>query len=379
MAEPSWKEKTAPLRRANETVRSSATVLRELGRGQEFLRLLDALDRLPGAATFHPFAVTGQWQLEFAAPDPPSAQEQLKPDQAFMERLQRVSCRPEPLKLVTGPKGVTANPDERRTANDSAKETTPAQAGEERNPEPAPVAPKTGAENKPGAWLALGRIAELTWQLEQQTMAPSARQDAMSSARTAAPLPRNEAGPRRQQQTAATALAPGSPRPSAAAVSQPTTKANGAKAGDQETKPRAASSPLPPAQTQDGFTLLNQYLEVLFQPAAGETKPGHAPSPAERGRIGGNNPTAANTAQEPPTAVPRAPSLLLAGTEAPVADPSAKSSKEALAAQRSETTATAAKTGEIAGNDGGRGHENPEERINRALKEQAWLRGGDLT
>ena len=337
MADADWGELTAPLRRAAQALAGSNGLLQRLGSDRGFWAQLRALSELPAVVGFHPFADTQQWSVDLEQ-DRQASAEQAAQRQAWSPRLTRQARRREQIALVSPAAVAPENAaSETRgaapvrgasmtaTARDAATVAQPAAGGLD--------------VQSTGAWSALLQITQLLEELEPET----ARRASPSTATSAAPA------------TRASRAAPASRLCRARRQREPARHGCLTRAVGGQRRTAAAVQ----AATGQPTDLLEQYVAMLWADTG-------APAP------GASAHAAARAAAEQSSAgpAPRAPSLLLparAQREAqPGAAPPAKAADAALPPlvwpANDEQT-----------------EETVEERINRALLEQAWLRGVDLT
>jgi hypothetical protein len=297
---------------------------------------LRALNELPACVTFHPFADTQQWSVDLEQ-DRQAGAEQAAQRQAWSPRLTRQARRREQIALVSP---VAADPQSVAAATPGAApaQGAPMTAATRDEATVAQLAAGSPDARSTGAWSALLQIAQLLEELEPEPAARASRSTATAAAPTA--------------RVSRAASQVDSVTPDRKAGEAGTGASLAASAGGAEVAAMQAATDEPTA-------LLEQYVSMLWADAG-------SPASAAPAR------TAARAAaeQSPAGPAPRAPSLLLpARTQREAHTDGALPTKSAdavvpplLRPANDEQT-----------------QESLEERINRALLEQAWLRGVDLT
>jgi hypothetical protein len=343
MADTDWSELTAPLRRAAQALGASNTLLQRLGDDRGFQAGLRALSELPACITFHPFADTQQWSVDLE-PDRQTSAEQIAERQAWSPRLTRQARRREQIGLVRSEaqgagNGATAT----RGAESTALPATPPAARDGTTEmQPASRDPEVSST---GAWSALVQITQLLAALEPETARRASSPAAASSVTTRAARASARIDSAARDRSVGGIGAPASSvRPSRSAAASST---------------QAAASSTQTA-TQQPAALLEQYVAMLWSDAKPQTPAGPA---REAARSSAEQPSATGPA-------PRAASLLL--------PPRPQGEAQSGAAVPPKDADAALAPLVWPANDA-YGEESVEERLNRALLEQAWLRGVDLT
>ncbi len=337
MADADWGELTAPLRRAAQAFADANSSLQRLGDDRGFWARLRALSQLPEVVRFHPFAETQQWSVDLEQ-DRQTSAEQAAQRQAWSPRLTRQARRREQIALVDAGAPVPNNATSatRGAAPTQGASMTAATRGE------TPVAqPGAGGlhTQSTGAWSALLHITRLLEELDPET----ARRASASAATSAAPATRASRGAPRMDSIARGGNA-----------AQP-----GAGASPEQSAGGGAEAAAAQAATDQPKALLEQYVAMLWTESA-------SPTPAALARSAA--PAAAEQSSARPA--PRAPSLLLPARSPRDAQPGAAPPAK---------TADAALPPLVWPANDEQTDESVEERVNRALLEQAWLRGVDLT
>jgi len=349
MADADWQAFAAPTRRSLLAVREPAARLRRLGDDEPFWDRLRALNRLPDCASYHPFGVTARWQVELHTEEAARAEE-ARETSAFTARLTDRARRRQQFSLVTAraapaervaeaPQHVAEHFEIPRHLAENAG--TPSPAGDAApsggaNPQPA----ERAARAEQGAWVTLARIAELV-DVIGADRAPGERSrppEGVMPAAIAAPT-QPAAAPARNARRHAVLTAP------------PTSERGASRA----LRAGAPADPAPRAR----LDLLADYTSVLL-PGAGATVQGQAPASPPAISLTGAGPA------------PRAPSLLRPATGAGPEDSSVSAREmKTPEAQRASPASSLP--------DATTADEDLTARLNRALIEQAWLRGVDLT
>lgn len=329
MPDSIWQDLIAPFRRVNETLKTSASHLRSMGDDKAFQRMLDPLDSLPASATTNAFGATEAWHVDLSSEEAALPLEDLKIGASFEDRLKKPVSPREPLAVVSEKKRAVsddANENSTSQPHSPVAKSEMAHGGNvSKDRTPAKFSPGT----KPGAWMALEQIAKLTEALLQNRHSLSNTRERSVESRQSMPTP-----PPAQESMATYPPSPGPPGPS---------------------QPMSHTNPTP----ENGFERLAQYVNTLWndtgESQAGKTQHAHT-----------------RTSPTPSNPAPRAPSLLQETLATETMDLSATHS-------RTKKKTLSDQTGEKPINGTWIADADIEERINRDLIEQAWLRGGDLT
>lgn len=336
-AERDWAELIAPLRQAGQALGAAGELVRQLDDGVTLWPCVQALDELPACITFHPFAATADWSVDLQREQAHASRaEQL---QSWAPELTRRARRRQQISVVdstaaTSPSSATRSL--RVVKTDSALPDSPLPGVRSAAHAAARLMPEAGV------WSALLAIVQLVDEIET-TPEPGGSPTAAPGAPVTA---------QRHGGKARTGDMP--PEAEAAAIAATAVIAPAGRIAAANSTSAAGSEPQP------ATALLAQYVAELWSGAAAPSSPQSAAARA-----------ASRAAVEPAfEARPRAPSLLLPA-RAPREMPPGLDPEARPADGSSPATAWPA-------NDPG--HEDAlAERLNRALLEQAWLRGVDLT
>ena len=335
-AEQDWAELIAPLRQAGQAFGAAGELVRQLDDKTTLWSCVHALDEVPACITFHPFAATADWSVDLQREPAHAARaEQL---QSWSSELMRRARRRQQISVVGGAAALSPSAATPPRALKADSTLADARLPGARSAAQVP----RGLMPEAGVWNALLAIVQLVDEIEP---APEP-----GDVPTAAPGASVSSQPR--SDNADTADIP--PEPKATAVAATALLSPPGKIAAANSTSAAGSEPQP------ATALLGQYVAALWSGAAA---PSSSRSTAAR--------TASRAAVEPASAArPRAPSLLLPA-RAPRETPPGPEPEARSADGSSPATAWPA-------NDPG--HEDAlAERLNRALLEQAWLRGVDLT
>lgn len=362
MADSPWQALTAPFRLAATSLHATAGKLAELGGDEGFQRLIASLDKLPEAATFEALSSTSQWQVELPqTTDQP--QQPPRPENRFIERISQRARRQGQLAVIE-----KAAPSERPQAPSPGKPSpSTLAAGAERRQDP--IVNETGRHYQPlpsersGSWIVIEQIANLTRQLEQQpkSVEASSASDGIAKHKRA----RTNSG-----KTPAVNRAPS--RPAEATIKSPRAAGNSdtLTAAAKQTPPGAN----PPHPTEAGLALLADYLTQLW--------PSRESAQADKAPPDQGLPATQASRQAEPAPAPRAPSLLQPGASGEPggrdAPPGKTSGSGKPIGNGQQETIKPQNTRHDAPSREWR-DDDLEARLNRALIEQAWLRGVDLT
>ncbi len=365
MADSHWQALTAPFRRATSTLHASAAALRELGNDTAFWHFLAPLDSLPESVDFQAFGATAQWQVDLA-PEEPKPRAALQPSTSFIERISKRARQRGQFAVVSKAQTGVPAQDEKKSGSHPLSTSASTESKQTTTAAQSATATQSIPRTQPGAWTVLERIAELTELLEQTPKASGNSTGTESEQSTRATGATAQARTKTAQRQSRSTAVPTGPTQASKSAGTPSP-------GSKRAPSRADNQPQPAA----GLNLLAEYVTKLW----------HSPDPdkASKHQAGQDkSSTAAAAAQAAPKPAPRAPSLL-------------QTSQAFLA---SETTEVGMRPGGTAANTEPGGsthgkvteeqaassiqrpkerHEDLEERINRALIEQAWLRGVDLT
>ncbi len=397
MPDSIWQDLIAPFRRVNETLKTSASHLRSMGDDKAFQRMLDPLDSLPASATTNAFGATEAWHVDLSSEEAALPLEDLKIGASFEDRLKKPVSPREPLAVVSEKKRAVsddANENSTSQPHSPVAKSEMAHGGNvSKDRTPAKFSPGT----KPGAWMALEQIAKLTEALLQNRHSLSNTRERSVESRQSMPTP-----PPAEKSMAIPPPSPGPQGPSQSMSHTNPKPKNGfgllaqlteallqkrhspSNNGETSVESRQSMPTPPPAQEsmatyppspgppgpsqpmshtnptpENGFERLAQYVNTLWndtgESQAGKTQHAHT-----------------RTSPTPSNPAPRAPSLLQETLATETMDLSATHS-------RTKKKTLSDQTGEKPINGTWIADADIEERINRDLIEQAWLRGGDLT
>lgn len=383
MADPKWKALTAGFRQTTEAFSKSAGVLQDLEKDKAFWQLFEPLMALPKPATFQAFGSTQEWQVDLAQEMQTNADEtNLKnPGSSFKKNLtQRARQRKQftvmPNEKIRSPEKQQKNNSHEQPSKVSATDKKWTKVEKKNHSSSKPIKGKI-----PGAWSALEHIEKLTNEL--QSSENNVSQAPQTKPIKAKPFESTEQIPSRKKDRQ-------EKKPWPLASIQPPKKRIMAYAEEKtagKRQPNKATKP-PPALTKestqngDGLALLAQYTTKLWR--SSET------TQAQRSQRGStqtdNSPMSATSTQsqtpEQTTPAPRAPSLL-ATSQQHLATETTEAGTVPGAAQATGTGSPEAETSapraERAEDRNKPIDDELDERINRTLIEQAWLRGVDLT
>lgn len=368
----------APMRQAQSVLGQITEIARTLADDSLFSSLMTQLSALPSAASFNPLQASRKLPVDIA-PVQQEAPQASERHRQFVDALQQKarekkladssksseiinrSSQTEVASISTGAQKLSENASQMLSQNGSLSPITPNQGGEQQVSVPG-SAVRDSVRATIGSWAALERIAELVQQLESKPASgPSLSQEApepkgaplpLASAR--APRPAPGSGPQQEQMAQSQAA-------------MTSTKAAGGK-GDDE------ASGLPTLQRLvEGAWAPGGAVQSVGGASKGQMQSDSAPRSSN---VSGGSAEQALSGTAP---APRGASMLnpqLAGS----------ANKPGIGATLSAQVATPNTTSNV-GDRGGMSPQNVTvthddelaERLNRALIEQAWRGGVDLT
>lgn len=365
MADSHWQALTAPFRRATSTLHTSAAALRELGNDTAFWHFLAPLDSLPESVDFQAFGATAQWQVDLASEEP-KPRAALQPSTSFVERISKRARQRGQLAVVSEEQTAVSPQGEKKSESPALSTAASTESKQATTAPQSATATPSIPRTPSGAWTVLERIAELTELLEQTPKASGSSTGTESEQSTRATGATSQDRTKTAQRQSRSTAVPTGPTQ--------TSKSAGTPSPGSKRAPSSSDSQPQPAA---GLDLLAEYVTKLW----------HSPDPdkASKNQAGQDKSTAAAAAaQAVPKPAPRAPSLLQTGqaflasetTEVGIRPGGTAATTEPGGSTHGKVTEEQAASSIQRSKES---HEDLEERINRALIEQAWLRGVDLT
>jgi len=340
MADTPLRESVAPFRESVRAFTEAAAFVRRYGDDRAYWESLRALQALPFASTFHPFAVTAQWVIEQA-----TSAERSRVSRAGQGVLSQMQARSGPrqrMALVNRtPASAPVTPQPSGSSSDRTTDTLASL------PETKAKGTDAGPSTESNSWSVLVQVSRLLEELQPAGMVGTMIGRAIGG--TASP---DEDAARRTRSSAFTQLGRHMSEAAAAQMSRihrPSADP-ASRVGSRGNPPATASGQESP------LSLLGQAVATLWQM--------EKPVPTSLHR------QSDETARQPRPA-PRVPSMLVPSA---IVDAMSTTAAERGAAPGEQDRGPSNSAPPQARHD----DEPVADRVNRALIEQAWLRGVDL-
>jgi len=381
MADLDRKGPTAGFRQAAKAFSQSTDALQGLGKDEAFWQLFKPLSGLPKSATFQAFASTQEWQVDLAQEEQTNSEEDgLKKQRSSFEKALTKRARQRD-KLTVVPK-EKREPFEKQQIEDKPEQSSKvfgtdkkrAQAENKSHPSSSSAQGKTA-----GAWSALERIENLTKELQpsEKGLSDSSQAkpaDAKSFDATEQIQSQNKK-PREKKLEALTSIQASKNKIIADAEDKTSSKRQ-----PNQVKKQPLASKGETVQGDNGVTLLAQYVAKLWHSSEFTQRQNPQRGASQTGNASQQTAATQTPVSRQTTPAPRAPSLLTTNQQ----HPNTETAEIGTLPGTPKTQTSEARPPMIAKAERPAGRNQPtdedlDERINRTLIEQAWLRGVDLT